>query len=608
MSYTTLGSVQNGTGGCVANNATGRVFTLGNYAYWTCVDVSGKPAIQIWRISNPAIPVFLSHIVIGDSGYIGNAINDLFVVGNSLYVTIEVANGGVGGAFGAFVIIDVSSKTSPSVVAIYTSASMGGTITGLDNPTCLKVKGSYAYIGCYTGRLLILDISNPLSVYVKGYFDCNPNIVGSCFYQTNYIILCTMGTGFIEIINISNPAAPFRDGQHAPGYYDRWASNFRCCFSMGTFLYGVCNWVYGGRVLWGLDISDIHNIPALSGAVTSGGNPSCSIYSVGDNVLGNIFYVIGWSDTEASDIITNINGGYGYLNHNTIIPIFSGVGTDIKYNSHDFMVFLMSNGIMLYGNPVSPSLTVSYNGNGSMGGVTPDPVSYYGGETITVSGNTGSLTRTGYSFNDWNTAADGSGDSYSGGDTFILGDSSVVLYAQWVRLPSILYVNASGSSTYPYDTPEKGATNFGELIEGIGLSDGDIVNVVNDGIIDNSNFDEIIVNAAVTIQSYSGNDSKPTIKVKNDSGLFLVTNAVSSYFGKLKMIKDGPYSTGNFINFVNGVEDSAVVFECETGYSDSTGCSDVSVYVAGSTFSTLLDIRGNSFKTFRGIVIEGAPA
>ena len=37
------------------------------------------------------------------------------------------------------------------------------------------------------------------------------------------------------------------------------------------------------------------------------------------------------------------------------------------------------------------------------------------GATVTVLGNTGSLVKTGYTFTGWNTAANGSGTSYTAG-------------------------------------------------------------------------------------------------------------------------------------------------------------------------------------------------
>ena len=76
--------------------------------------------------------------------------------------------------------------------------------------------------------------------------------------------------------------------------------------------------------------------------------------------------------------------------------------------------------------------TVMYNGNGNSSGTVPfDPNPYYQGDVVMVLDNTGGLDRTGYAFNGWNTAADGSGTGYSPGAAFFMGSSSVTLYAQW---------------------------------------------------------------------------------------------------------------------------------------------------------------------------------
>ncbi|MBQ7701053.1 MAG: InlB B-repeat-containing protein [Candidatus Methanomethylophilaceae archaeon] len=74
---------------------------------------------------------------------------------------------------------------------------------------------------------------------------------------------------------------------------------------------------------------------------------------------------------------------------------------------------------------------VTYDGNGSTGGSVPVVDPYAKGSTVTVLGNTGSLVKTGYVFNGWNTEADGSGTQYAAGDTFTITEG-VVLYAQWV--------------------------------------------------------------------------------------------------------------------------------------------------------------------------------
>jgi hypothetical protein len=74
---------------------------------------------------------------------------------------------------------------------------------------------------------------------------------------------------------------------------------------------------------------------------------------------------------------------------------------------------------------------LNYNGNGNTGGTAPASVGYRYGATATVA-SAGTLARTNYAFSKWNTAADGSGISYSPGDTLTIPAGETTLYAQWV--------------------------------------------------------------------------------------------------------------------------------------------------------------------------------
>ena len=77
-------------------------------------------------------------------------------------------------------------------------------------------------------------------------------------------------------------------------------------------------------------------------------------------------------------------------------------------------------------------LNVMYEGNGNTGGSTDGSPVKYGG-TVTIAGN--GFTKTGHSFNGWNTSADGTGTSYPAGSTFVSKPSAhgdtLKLFAQW---------------------------------------------------------------------------------------------------------------------------------------------------------------------------------
>ena len=77
---------------------------------------------------------------------------------------------------------------------------------------------------------------------------------------------------------------------------------------------------------------------------------------------------------------------------------------------------------------------VTYDGNGSTSGTKPDDAYYPNGATVTVASNSGSLAKTGYTFDGWNTANDGSGSNYEAGSgTFSKTASTQTLYARWLQ-------------------------------------------------------------------------------------------------------------------------------------------------------------------------------
>ena len=90
---------------------------------------------------------------------------------------------------------------------------------------------------------------------------------------------------------------------------------------------------------------------------------------------------------------------------------------------------------------------ITYFANGANGGAVPtDSTNYNIGQSIAVLGNAGALTRTGYSFTGWNTAANGSGFSYNSGDTITMGSQSVTLFAIWTANTYSINYNANGAS------------------------------------------------------------------------------------------------------------------------------------------------------------------
>jgi len=126
--------------------------------------------------------------------------------------------------------------------------------------------------------------------------------------------------------------------------------------------------------------------------------------------------------------------------------------------------------------PVS-TYAVTYDGNGHTDGMVPTDSSYYSqNQTVIVLDNTGNLTMTGYSFNGWNTRADGNGNTYTQGQTFAMGPASITLYAKWTSNPvyTVTYDgngHTGGSAPIDFTGYEQGQTiavlgNTGNLTKG----------------------------------------------------------------------------------------------------------------------------------------------
>ena len=81
----------------------------------------------------------------------------------------------------------------------------------------------------------------------------------------------------------------------------------------------------------------------------------------------------------------------------------------------------------------APTLfTLTYDDNDSTGGTVPEAVTLQeAGAMLFASANSGTLVKTGSTFDGWNTAADGSGTDYAIGEAVVL-EGNMTLYAVWI--------------------------------------------------------------------------------------------------------------------------------------------------------------------------------
>ena len=136
----------------------------------------------------------------------------------------------------------------------------------------------------------------------------------------------------------------------------------------------------------------------------------------GDIPAATETYNYGTTVTVLGNIGTTLldKTGYTFTGWNTAAD---GSGTSYAAGA---ILTLDSSDVTLYAKWTPNNYTVSYDANDGSGDIPAVTATYSYGAVITVLGNIGTtpLTKTGYTFAGWNIAADGSGTSYTAGNTF----------------------------------------------------------------------------------------------------------------------------------------------------------------------------------------------
>jgi uncharacterized repeat protein (TIGR02543 family) len=175
----------------------------------------------------------------------------------------------------------------------------------------------------------------------------------------------------------------------------------------------------------------------------------------GNANTGGSVPVDGVSHPHGSSVVVKgntsglVRAGYSFNGWNTATD-----GSGVSYMAGASIVNISAN-LILYAKWTNlPTYTVTYNGNGSTGGSAPvDSNTYLSGNAVTVLDNIGTLVRAGYTFNGWNTAANGSGLSYNANASMTMGSANLTLYAKWQPAYTLTYSgNGSTGGTAPVDS------------------------------------------------------------------------------------------------------------------------------------------------------------
>jgi uncharacterized repeat protein (TIGR02543 family) len=208
--------------------------------------------------------------------------------------------------------------------------------------------------------------------------------------------------------------------------------------------------------------------------------------------------------------------------------------------------------------------TVTFNINGGSG-TTPDARTVYAGSSITLPDGSG-LTKSGYTFDGWNTNDSGTGTNYGGGSAFT-ATGDVELYAKWVTLvpgsslaEKLVWLQTNALSNVNY-TVEVNAdedidptslnynprTNIGVTLVStgaeriIGLSSTGCLFIVSNGV-------TLTLDNNITLQGRSDNNA--SLVYVNNGGTFTMNGGVIS--GNTAAFGGGVYVGGGIFRIVTG--------------------------------------------------------
>ncbi len=165
-------------------------------------------------------------------------------------------------------------------------------------------------------------------------------------------------------------------------------------------------------------------------------------YSLNVNMTHGNYTVTKTSNIIYTDTVTitfTLDAGYVVNGANITFTPISNCYLSYDADNSEITITQVRADITVNINPVLRSLTYRYDGNPTTSLTTNagregyiennNAINCTYGDTITVLMN--AFRYDGYLFVNWNTEADGTGQSYDAGDTFVITESTV-LYAQWV--------------------------------------------------------------------------------------------------------------------------------------------------------------------------------
>ncbi len=231
-------------------------------------------------------------------------------------------------------IIDAAGlfSTPPPSPDLFCPELTGFAVTG-SRPVSIAVLGNYAYVvNQFSKTLQIINISNPAAPVVVGSVGTGTDPL-SVAVLGNYAYVVDYAGSTLQVFNIANPAAPVLAGSVGTG------TNPVSVAIVGNYAY-VLN--YTGNTMQVFNIT-IPTVPALEGAVATENSP------ISVAVVGNYAYVVNYNSNTIQVInITNpaapvVAGSAGTGTNPRSVAVVGNYAYVLNYNSTNMQVFNISN-------------------------------------------------------------------------------------------------------------------------------------------------------------------------------------------------------------------------------------------------------------------------
>ena len=309
-----------------------------------------------------------------------------------------------------------NTSTGGSVPLDSSSYTAGSVVTILGNPGSLT-KTNFAFDGWN------LSANGSGTSYIEGNtFVINSNITLYAKWTPTYTVtydgnsygagtppaLATYAAGATVTVE-GNPGSLTREGFEFSGWNAIDVSG-------NSYIEGNTFLIDENITLYAVWISTVqYTVTYVGNKSDSGEVPPPETYAAGSPV------------TVEGNTGSLIRAGYNFAGWVTEIN-----ETPVVYNEGN--IFVINSNITLTSNwsaIIQTDRTINYNGNGNDTGITPAIATYASGETVTIEGNPGSMTREGFEFGGWNVEQDGSGTTYTPDTPFVI-NSDIFLFAIWI--------------------------------------------------------------------------------------------------------------------------------------------------------------------------------